>query len=286
MCDRIVDIARNVAPGITAGMATTVIMHPFDLIKVRLQVSSSVPEAGGHVISNLIRDVLYQGTSQVKISRFYRGLTPNLIGNGVSWGLYFNLYQDFVQLYSASTGLQYMGCAMLAGTSTSLLTNPIWVLKTRMLSSNRETGFKSIREGVREIWAHDGVRGFWRGFVPGLAGIVQASIQFSLYERMKDYYSAHVHTDKLDLSSVEFLSLSAASKLVATLTLYPYQVVRARLQVTDRSVYRSALDVIRHIYTYEGATGFYKGLVPNVARVVPATCITFVVYENMRYALR
>ena len=31
----------------------------------------------------------------------------------------------------------------------------------------------------------------------------------------------------------------------------------------------------------EGATGFYKGIVPNLIRVTPACCITFVVYENV-----
>lgn len=31
----------------------------------------------------------------------------------------------------------------------------------------------------------------------------------------------------------------------------------------------------------EGAAGFYKGIVPNVIRVTPACCITFVVYENV-----
>lgn len=31
----------------------------------------------------------------------------------------------------------------------------------------------------------------------------------------------------------------------------------------------------------EGAAGFYKGIIPNIIRVTPACCITFVVYENM-----
>lgn len=31
----------------------------------------------------------------------------------------------------------------------------------------------------------------------------------------------------------------------------------------------------------EGAAGFYKGIIPNVIRVTPACCITFVVYENV-----
>lgn len=31
--------------------------------------------------------------------------------------------------------------------------------------------------------------------------------------------------------------------------------------------------------------GFYKGLSPNLLRVVPATMITFVVYENVSFYL-
>ena len=31
----------------------------------------------------------------------------------------------------------------------------------------------------------------------------------------------------------------------------------------------------------EGVLAFYKGILPNLLRVTPACCITFVVYENM-----
>ena len=31
----------------------------------------------------------------------------------------------------------------------------------------------------------------------------------------------------------------------------------------------------------EGVEGFYKGMVPNLVRVIPACCITFLVYENV-----
>ena len=33
-------------------------------------------------------------------------------------------------------------------------------------------------------------------------------------------------------------------------------------------------------FRLNGAKGFYRGLYPNLLRVVPATAITFVVYEN------
>jgi hypothetical protein len=35
----------------------------------------------------------------------------------------------------------------------------------------------------------------------------------------------------------------------------------------------------------EGVSGYYKGLVPNLLRVVPATAITFVIYENVQHSL-
>ena len=81
---------------------------------------------------------------------------------------------------------------------------------------------------------------------------------------------------------------------MAALTTYPYQVnyieryydvnrsfqvVRARLQ-DQQNKYSGSLDCISKILKLEGVKGFYKGLSPNLLRVVPATMITFVVYES------
>lgn len=41
------------------------------------------------------------------------------------------------------------------------------------------------------------------------------------------------------------------------------------------------MDCIRKIAAAEGYIGFYKGLAPNIIRVLPGTCITFLVYENL-----
>jgi solute carrier family 25 folate transporter 32 len=39
------------------------------------------------------------------------------------------------------------------------------------------------------------------------------------------------------------------------------------------------------IWREEGLRGFYRGLGTNVLRVLPATWVTFLVYENVRYYL-
>lgn len=62
------------------------------------------------------------------------------------------------------------------------------------------------------------------------------------------------------LSNWDFLTLSAISKIWAGGITYPYQVVRARLQVYDaKSKYKNARDVVRQVWLNEGIGGFYKG---------------------------
>lgn len=45
--------------------------------------------------------------------------------------------------------------------------------------------------------------------------------------------------------------------------------------------YRSIPDVVRRTYAREGLAGFYKGIATNAVRILPGTCVTFVVYEQM-----
>jgi len=104
-----------------------------------------------------------------------------------------------------------------------------------------------------------------------------------VYEEMKSRYCKYksVPIDK-QLSTPLYLTFAATSKIVAAATTYPYQVVRARLQDQHTS-YSGVWDVIRRTTKNEGIAGFYKGLLPSLLRVTPATAVTFVVYENVRH---
>ena len=43
---------------------------------------------------------------------------------------------------------------------------------------------------------------------------------------------------------------------------------------------------IKKTWAEEGVRGFYRGLGTNLVRVLPGTCVTFVVYENLAWLLR
>jgi solute carrier family 25 (mitochondrial folate transporter), member 32 len=69
-------------------------------------------------------------------------------------------------------------------------------------------------------------------------------------------------------------------------------VLRARMQTQQMQVEKfraqpatGLLKLIGNVWRNEGFLGFYKGMGPNLLRVVPSTCITFLVYENVKWAL-
>ncbi|WPG97535.1 Hypothetical protein R9X50_00031200 [Acrodontium crateriforme] len=289
--------------GFTAGLVSTLAVHPFDVVKTRLQIEQSTHaiRPGGTLL--IIRQIAREAardsslTASAVTRSFYRGLMPNMIGNSVSWALYFMWYGNIKDLVRAARGAprsspltsaDYFAASGASGILTAVFTNPIWVIKTRMLSTARDApgAYRSIAHGTKSLYQTEGIRGFYRGLLPSLFGVSHGAIQFMAYEQLKNRWALHRKGGKAGLSNSDFLILSGISKMFAGSITYPYQVVRARLQTYDaHKKYNGAIDVVRKVYAREGIFGFYKGLFPNLIRVVPSTCVTFLVYENVKFYL-
>src|SRR5882757_11048262 len=90
----------------------------------------------------VLRDIL-RNEGPTRIGALYRGLTPNLVGNSAGWGLYFLWYREAQDLIRNARGygpghqltsVDYLTASSLSGLLSAIITNPIWVVKTRMLS--------------------------------------------------------------------------------------------------------------------------------------------------------
>ncbi|RLV91194.1 Mitochondrial FAD carrier protein FLX1 [Spathaspora sp. JA1] len=286
--------------GISAGFATTIIVHPLDVIKVRLQLLPSPSSLATssqtkkhfssfyQVLSKIHQDALNSRRNKViaHINQYYRGITPNLIGNVSAWGIYFLLYAEFKQIIPGDGSVHYFSSSACAGLSTSLITNPLWVLKTRILGSSRMDGYKGLIDGIQKMVTQEGVRSFYKGTIPSLFQVFQASLQFTFYDNLKamiisakNQSETATTSNGYQLTTLEFIYTSALAKVFSTLIMYPTQVVRARLQNTkSRGTITEVVNELRR----DGIWGFYRGLSATLFRVVPATCITFVVYESVK----
>ena len=69
--------------------------------------------------------------------------------------------------------------------------------------------------------------------------------------------------------------------LGSTVSLYPLELVKTRMQVTNRSVlaYSSFFHAIQTVYKSEGISGFYKGLFPAALASSTSWGGYFFVYE-------
>ncbi|KAI8367530.1 mitochondrial FAD carrier protein [Radiomyces spectabilis] len=283
--------------GFGAGLVSTIILHPLDLIKIRFQVdaakrSEKRPLIGGTIKS--FRDIIQkEGTFR----GLYRGVTPNIAGATASWGFYFWWY-SLIKKYMKKddqgklAAWQHLVASAEAGAVTAMMTNPLWVIKTRMCTTTYNTpdAYRGLWDGLTRLAREEGIRGLYRGMVPALFGVSHGAIQFMAYEEMKNWRNdlrkkegaSPEHEMDARLSTTEYLVMAASSKVTATVATYPYQVLRSRLQNREtRDAYEGVMDCIRKIRAAEGYVGFYKGLAPNIMRVLPGTCITFLVYENL-----
>jgi len=276
--------------GINGGIVSTLACHPLGLLRVRYAAndgSLSRPQYKSYwdACRTIVRA---QG-----IRGIYQGLTPNLIAAPLSFGLYFHIYHKIHANFANTSDpnkqffLQnvLMGC--FTGGIVLFVTNPLWVVKTRLCLQyeNSTKQYSGMVDCFRKIYKFDGVRGLYKGFVPGLVGCGNGSIQFACYNFLKDYRRASLGLKFNDrLGAMDYLVFSSTAKMFSVLSTYPYQVIRTRLQ--DHNVkYKGLVDCVVQTWTREGIRGMYKGALMAAIKQTPAKVITFVVYENTKHFL-
>lgn len=140
----------------------------------------------------------------------YRGLTPNFAGATVSWGLYFYLYAGIKSSMPVdpNTGrlgpTQHMAASMIGGALTAMVTNPFWVIKTRMCTTQKTTpgAYQSLFGGLVSLVRTEGAKGLYRGMVPALFGVSHGAVQFVAYEQLK-YWRQEVKRKKWEKQFLE-----------------------------------------------------------------------------------
>jgi solute carrier family 25 (peroxisomal adenine nucleotide transporter), member 17 len=152
----------------------------------------------------------------------------------------------------------------IAGSATVLLTNPIWVVNTRMTTRRQgkemdgvtptkaPTTVGTLLALVRE----EGLQALFAGVMPALVLVINPILQFTIFEQLKNV----LEKKKRITPTVAFL-LGAFGKLFATSITYPYITVKSQAHVAGRDGGKEGmLQAIRRIIKEEGYAGLYKGM--------------------------
>nr|VDD28757.1 unnamed protein product [Brassica oleracea] len=299
---------ENATAGAVAGFTTVAAMHPLDVVRTRFQVnegrglSTSLPtyKNTAHALFTITRIEGLRG--------LYAGFFPAVIGSTLSWSLYFFFYGRAKQRYARGSRddneklspALHLASAAEAGALVCLCTNPIWLVKTRLQLQtplHQTRPYSGLLDAFRTIMKEEGPRALYKGIVPALVLVSHGAIQFTAYEELRKVIvdfkerrrKSESTADNL-LNSADYAALGGSSKVAAVLLTYPFQVIRARSQqrpsTNGMPRYIDSLHVIRETARFEGLRGFYKGLTANLLKNVPASSITFIVYENVLKLLK
>ncbi|KAL3882625.1 hypothetical protein ACJMK2_028949 [Sinanodonta woodiana] len=285
---------ETIAAGSSGGVIATFALHPLDLVRIRLQVN----EGKGLVVRpqyNGAVDALRSIYRSKGIAGLYQGVVPNVLVTGMSWGLFFSFCNTIKMWMQGGDAKQALGpgkeflASYGAGVLTIMLMNPLSVAKSRICLQYKQSAgatpngecYKGTANALSNIYRNNGVRGLYKGLIPGLVGTFQGAIQFMLYEEMKHYSNKHFSRGTEDtrlFKCIECLAIPAISKIIAVLVTYPCQVIRTRLHDQHRS-YHGVIDVVKQLIKYEGTKSLYKGLCTQLCQSVPNICIVFMVYQ-------
>ncbi|KAI0482362.1 mitochondrial carrier domain-containing protein, partial [Xylariaceae sp. FL0804] len=215
------------------------------------------------------------------------------------------------RLQDEGSRLQVVTAGATAGLISRFVVAPLDVVKIRLQLQSHSLSdplshaalhpgspvYKGTLRTLRHIVRHEGVTGLWKGNVPAeLMYVSYAAVQFTTYRSatvlLRRLSGSDSDSDSgpgegrrrilVPRAAESFLS-GAAAGATATAATYPLDLLRTRFaaQGNDR-VYVSLRRAVVEIGRDEGVRGFFRGLAPALAQIVPFMGVFFAVYEGAR----
>lgn len=294
--------------GTLAGVAITLVGHPFDTIKVRLQTGQKGLFSGA--IDATMRTIRKEG-----VRGLYKGMGSPMASiplvNAIVFAAYGQAKSFLRDPDDPDKPLNLWQLALAggwAGFVNSFIISPVELVKTRLqIQYNAPTSFFGSRGEAQEK-VHKGPIGVIRHIVKergvfGLAKGMSATIyrempayagQFMVYELVKRWLISLHNTDTYtadgdDLHPLELLLAGGMAGLGAWVTSYPMDFIKTQLQAEPEasSKYQKNrflldggfVDCFRQHVRENGWRSVWKGFGPCVSRAFPANAAGFLAYE-------
>lgn len=161
----------------------------------------------------------------------YKGLNSALFGNIISYGIYFWWYRFLKNYFSMLlkktqlSSIEMTAVTTLAGSISSVMSNPIWMINTRMAIQKTK---KSVFTVIKEIKDNEGISAFFKGVLPNLILVLNPIINFVVYEYLKVFaLNKYGSERKIPFSAI--FAMSSVGKILATFVTYPILTIRVKL---------------------------------------------------------
>ena len=271
-------IEHTIAMQASAAICTFV-FYPLDSVKYRIMSQDGSASYGYHKTGKdfpglwraLIDTYRFEG-----ITALYRGVVLAIVASCMSWGLYMLVYKYLLFLYGKQSFEDSLlfdyGASLIASIICAALTNPIWLIKTRMQLQDRtaagEEYYRSFFHACREILRKEGYRAIFRGMVPQMLLSLPNALYIPLYELLKRT-AVQIVSPGSDrkCNLLEIFICSSIAKTFITIISNPLLVIKTKMQdhrnarlITDQTEVKY-LGLRSAIHTAIHREGIMRGLI-------------------------
>ena len=270
---------NDILPGTIAGIAQVAAGHPFDTVKVNLQINNSRYNGMTHCFREIVKQNGIRGLYRGALSPIYGAMAHN---GGVF--LSYGLSKQIVSSERPLTLFQTFLAGGLAATTISMIEGPVDLLKCKMQVQNNgsNTGYSSLNQTLKTIIQTQGIRGLYQGYSATLIRNVPCfGMYFAGFEASSRYLTNYFPGSLL----VSFISGGVAGFSFWGL-FYPLEIIKTRIQVDNvdktNRMYKSYLDCFRKTIQKEGFRTLWNGYLPTLIRAVPVNASIFLAFNYIK----
>ena len=268
------DNIAHALSGAGGGLIAMTLTYPLITLSTRAQVESQRASTSTYAAVKHI--VQREG-----IRGLYAGLDSALFGISITNFVYYYWYEwtrAFFEKAALKAGraskklttIESMIAGAIAGSATVMLTNPIWVVNTRMTARKEHEeddveigGEKKPRKKapstlgtLMSLIRDEGASSLFAGVLPALVLVINPILQYTIFEQLKNTLEK-----KRRVTPTDAFYLGAFGKLMATSITYPYITVKSRAHVATKDTpNKGMVKSLQKIVRDEGWTGLYKGM--------------------------
>uniref|UniRef100_A0A673MXW2 Mitochondrial glycine transporter n=1 Tax=Sinocyclocheilus rhinocerous TaxID=307959 RepID=A0A673MXW2_9TELE len=175
-------------------------------------------------------------------------------------------------------------CGSLSGTCSTLLFQPLDLVKTRLQTLQNGVQHGSGRVGMVTVFVSvlrtEKLLGLWRGVSPSFVRCIPGvGIYFSTYFTLKQRFFADGAPGPLQAAQ-----LGAGARCVAGVCMLPVTVIKTRFE-SGRYKYSSVFGALQCVCRTEGPKALFSGLTATLLRDAPFSGIYVMIYSQAKYTL-
>ncbi|GMH56717.1 hypothetical protein TrST_g10879 [Triparma strigata] len=288
---------KSFLSGGIGGMCSTLVGHPIDLVKVRMQTQAS----GTKPAFNGTFDCLSQTFKREGVRGLYRGVSAPMTAIAPIYAVVFWGYDMGGRLTRKHYDMQpnepmSLNMIMFAGGFSALPTTAIMAPSERIkcllqVQANEiEKGGKPKYKGMVDcgvkLFREGGIRSVYKGTFATLIRDVPGSVAwFGAYEVVKRKLAEAQGKEPGELSPLNVLFAGGIGGVANWCVSIPPDVVKSRYQTAPEGMYKGLGDVASTLMKEEGPGAFFKGIGPAMIRAFPANAACFLGMELSRSLL-